>query len=97
MRTIFSDLTLEAVEADRLSPGVFVQARKPPVFTENSLEAVPLFSIVNERRCTSVTGFEIGVRRCKYRIRALLSRLLPASVVARIIRLAGGGKSTLTP
>jgi SAM-dependent methyltransferase len=92
MRAIFSDLSLEALERDRLSPGVFVRARKTAPFVENDLRAFPLYSVVNERRCTDVSRFEIAIRRFKYKIRVFLSLILPARVVVRLIELAGGGR-----
>jgi SAM-dependent methyltransferase len=85
MKAIFSDLRVEAIASDPMSPGVFVKARKLLPFTENNLDAYALFSIVNNRRCRSIAGQEILLRRWKYALRVLLSRVLPARAAARII------------
>jgi SAM-dependent methyltransferase len=85
IQAIMSDLVVDSIATDPLSPGVFVKARKPAPFCEKNLDAFPLFSIVNNKRCVSVTEFEILLRRCKYRLRLLLTRILPPRAAARII------------
>lgn len=46
MKTIFSDMSLEALEPDPLDPGVFLKARKPSDFAENDLSQHALYSMV---------------------------------------------------
>ncbi|MEQ1761626.1 MAG: class I SAM-dependent methyltransferase [Pyrinomonadaceae bacterium] len=46
MRTIFSDMTIEALEPDTDDPGVLVKARKPENFVENDLSEHALYSMV---------------------------------------------------
>ena len=42
IKTIFSDLTVEVIEKDPVSPGVFVRAHKPADFIERNLESINL-------------------------------------------------------
>jgi len=75
MKTIFSDLSVEVIETDPLSPGVFVRATKPAMFSERNLDAIDLYSIVTRRRCRDVTGLEVTVRRWRHKARLFLSRM----------------------
>jgi len=59
MKVIFSDLTIDAVEKDSLSPGVFIRARKPVDFTEANLEDHELFSVITLRRSKSISELDI--------------------------------------
>lgn len=72
IKAIFSDLSIEVIERDPISPGVFVKAVKPVGFSERNLDAVDLYSIVTNRRCQDVTAFEISVRRWKHKLRRRL-------------------------
>lgn len=54
MRTIFSDMTIEALEVDTDDPGVLVKARKPADFIEKDLEEHALFSIIKNTRSRSI-------------------------------------------
>jgi SAM-dependent methyltransferase len=72
IKTVFSDLSIKAVERDPISPGVFVKAVKPVGFSESNLDEVDLYSIVVNRRCADVTDFEILVRRWRHKLRRLL-------------------------
>jgi SAM-dependent methyltransferase len=69
MRAIFSDFTIEALDSDPLSPGVFVKARKPVAFIENDTRDLSLFSILTRRRALDVTDAELAsfLRRWKFR------------------------------
>ena len=78
IRTILSDLSIETVEKDPLSPGVFVKARKPVGFSEKNLDAIALYSIVTKRRCRRVTDLDIRVRMFKRWLRLLVLKWLPA-------------------
>ena len=75
MKEIFSDLSIEVVEKDPLSHGVFVKARKPTGFSERNLEGINLYSIVTKQRCQTVTDFEVFVCRCTHPFRMLRRRL----------------------
>ena len=77
MKAIFSDLSIEGIEKDPISPGVFLRATKPQDFSERHLDAIDLYSIVTRRRCNDVTGFDVAVRRARHKLRVLLSRVLP--------------------
>ena len=74
-KTIFSDLSVETVEKDPISPGIFVKARKPAAFSQADLDSINLYSIVTQQRCSEVTDFEVFVHKCKYRVRLALSNL----------------------
>ena len=54
METIFSDLTIVALEADPLAPGVFLKAVKPQDFRELDLSNLSLFSVVKRRRTARI-------------------------------------------
>jgi len=56
MNAIFSDMKVDALEPDPLSPGVLVKARKSERFVENDLSRHELYSMVTESR-TSTTEF----------------------------------------
>ncbi len=86
IRAIFSDLSIEVIEKDPRSSGVFVKAVKPAVFSERNLDAIDLYSIVTHRHCTDVTGFDVSIRRLRHKIRRLLAHVLPAQVMAGIDR-----------
>jgi len=58
MRAIFSDMEIEALERDTSCPGVFIKARKPEAFEENSLDDYSLYCIAKLRRCKKVNAFE---------------------------------------
>jgi SAM-dependent methyltransferase len=58
MRQIFGDLELIAVEADTASPGIFVFARRPESFQEETPD-LALYSIVTGRRQRRVTDAQI--------------------------------------
>lgn len=94
MKAIFSDLSIEALEKDPLSPGVFMKARKTARFSERNLETLEMYSIVTHRRCQEVTGLEVAVARCKYRLRRVLLQVLPAQVMASITRVASRNRAT---
>jgi SAM-dependent methyltransferase len=58
MEFIFSDCDIEVLESDPSSPGVFLKARKPLNFVENTTENYMLYSIVEGKRSsTTVHGF----------------------------------------
>jgi hypothetical protein len=59
MKLIFSDMSVEALEPDRLMPGVFVKARMPRDFHERSLEEIELYSIVNNRHCKRISELDL--------------------------------------
>ena len=67
MRAIFSDMTIEALKPDELSPGVLVKARKPVDFIENDLSEHALFSMVTIGRsvATEFSGLEYFLMRCR--------------------------------
>ena len=72
IRTILSDLSIEAIERDPISPGIFVKARRPARFLERNLGAIELYSIVTRRTCRDVSDFDIRVRKAKRWLRQRL-------------------------
>lgn len=75
LQAIFSDLQIEALEKDPLSPGVFVKARKPIEFIENDLGDYRLYSIIAKRRCVRVGDLQrrwyMAYRRWRLSIKRL--------------------------
>jgi SAM-dependent methyltransferase len=67
MRAIFSDMKIEALEPDEISPGVLVTARKPVDFLENDLSAHALYSMVTLVRtaATEFSSYEYFLMRCR--------------------------------
>lgn len=54
MKSIFSDMKIENMEPDPLSPGVLVKARKPAGFVENDLNSHALYSMVTRDRTAEI-------------------------------------------
>jgi SAM-dependent methyltransferase len=86
LRKIFSDFSIDVVESDRTSPGVFLKAHKPNIFAENSLDSVKLYSIISNRRCKNIGAFTILLFKLNRTLRSLLSQILPYSIKQRIKR-----------
>lgn len=78
IKTILSDLSIEAIEKDPRSPGIFVKARKPVGFSERNLDAIELYSVVTRRRCLDVTDFNARVRTFKRGLRLWFRSLFSA-------------------
>ena len=76
MRVLFSDLSIEVIERDSLSPGVFVKACKPVMFSENNPNYYKLYSIIRDRRCKNTSEFDILLFKASRKLRSLLSRVL---------------------
>ena len=91
IKVIFSDMSIDIIETDPLSPGVFLKARKPAQFSENSLDAITLYSIVTARHSQDVTDVDVLTRRLRHRVRFFLAGLLPAKVMAGIDKAASRG------
>jgi SAM-dependent methyltransferase len=56
MRTIFSDMSIEGLEEDARSPGIFMKARKPSPFVENDLSNHWLYSMLSQNRCKDISA-----------------------------------------
>lgn len=87
MMEIFSDMSIEAIEKDPISPGVFLKVRKPVSFTEKNLDELKLFSIVNRKVCKNVNLIDIIILRIKMQVRSFLIRTLPRPIKAAIRKL----------
>jgi SAM-dependent methyltransferase len=90
IRAMFSDMEVQVVDTDRLSPGVFVKARKPLTFVERELDSIDLYSIVTRRRCHDITTGQVYLRRARHKIRRVLVRLLPRRMMSSIDRAVTG-------
>jgi SAM-dependent methyltransferase len=90
IRTMFSDMQVEVVESDPVSPGVFVKARKPMQFEERELESIQLYSIVTHRRSHDVTTPQVYLRRIRHKVRRALSHVVPKRLLASIDRAVTG-------
>lgn len=87
VHAIFGDLTLQVVESDPISPGVFVKAHKEAAFLERNLKAHSLYSIVRQTRCRDIRDLDILLFKTKRFVRGFLSRILPARTKALIKRV----------
>ena len=86
MRRIFSDFSIQALEADTSSPGVFFKARKPASFSENNLESIELYSIVTGRVCKTIRPTDLLLLKAMIGLRRLLAKGVPESVKERLKR-----------
>lgn len=75
MRRIFADHELIAVESDAASPGIFVFARRPTSFVEETPD-LALLSIVTGRRQRRVTNAQIAWFRATSLIRPAQGRIM---------------------
>lgn len=65
MRTIFSDMDIEALENDATDPGVLMTARKLPSFKENNLDDHELYSMITSKRSQDVRSLDMLVFKIK--------------------------------
>ncbi len=76
MNIIFSDLSIEVIEPDPISPGVFVKAHKPEIFSEKNMDDYKLYSIIRKKYCGNINEFNIFMFKLIFQIRRKLSRLI---------------------
>ena len=84
MKAIFSDFSIEVLEADPSSPGVFVKAYKPMTFSENRSEELNLYSIILGKRCKNVTEHDVRLFKIKRTLRKSIIR--PVKAIIKKIR-----------
>ena len=87
VRAILSDLLIEAVERDPLSPGVFVKARKPEPFWERDVDSYQLYSVIRLSRCRDVGESDIARLKVTGGLRKPLLRALPAALRRSLKRM----------
>ena len=94
VRVLFSDLLIETVQRDPLSPGVFIKARKAGFFIEHDLTWYKLYSIPKSKRCENITELEVHIFKqyCKFRL--FLSRKLPKRLKIIIRKTLATGEKT---
>lgn len=90
IRAIFADMTIESLEPDTVSPGIFVKVRRPATFVERDLAPIQLYSIVTHRRSDTVTDRQVYIRRLRHLMRRRLSAILPRRVMQSIDRAVTG-------
>jgi SAM-dependent methyltransferase len=66
MEALFSDFAVEVLEPDLEAPGVCMKARRPIVFHESDISDYALFSMVKQRRATSITARDERVFAAAY-------------------------------
>lgn len=65
MEAIFSDFEIMGIETDsrmingKVTPGVFVAAKKPIGFSENNLDCINLYSILKDKRVREISSYDI--------------------------------------
>jgi SAM-dependent methyltransferase len=92
MKAIFSDFSIEVLEADPSSPGVFLKAYKPMTFSENRSEELNLYSIVLDKRCKNVTEHDVRLFKIKRTLRKSIIRPVKA-IIKKIRGKEKGGSS----
>ncbi len=80
MQAILSDFVIEALESDRLMPGVFLKARKPGAFKENDLANYQLYSMIRGKPTRAVTAFDINLFTIRRTMVNFLSKTLPKPI-----------------
>ncbi len=76
MYALFSDLSIEVVEADPSEPGVFIKAYKSEIFSEKNLDDYQLYSIIKDKRCRNISEFEISL----FNLTIWLKKIMPTPV-----------------
>ena len=71
LRKIFADFTIENLEPDPLSPGVFLKARKSGDFIEQNSD-VCLFSIISNRRVFEISKYDFYMFQARYHVQHLI-------------------------
>lgn len=65
MEAIYSDFEIMGIETDtrmingKVTPGVFVAAKKPTGFSENKLDCINLYSILKDKRVRKISNYDI--------------------------------------
>lgn len=90
MKEIFSDLSIDLIEADPSSPGVFIKAYKPLTFSEKTLDEQNLYSIVLDKRCRNVSNFDVSL----FKIRRTLRKTVIRPVKNAIKKISGKEKGS---
>jgi SAM-dependent methyltransferase len=91
MRTIFSDMSIDVIDTDPLSPGVFIKAHRPVPFVERELDSIDLYSIITHQRSHDVTDGQVYLRRLRHKVRRVLAGILPKPLLRTLDRLVTGG------
>lgn len=55
MKNIFSDFSIDIIEKDSRSPGVFLKASKTTPFVEKNNDTIELYSIITMKRCQDIS------------------------------------------
>ena len=76
LEAIFSDLEIEALESDPLSPGAFMKARIPVDFVEKDFRSFELYSMIKEKRSRDIRTVDIVCFRVIWSIRRGFSSIL---------------------
>ena len=74
MRAIFSDFSIDVLEEDPSSPGVFLKAYKPMTFSENTLDEKDPYSIVLDKRSRNVSEHDLRLFKIKRTLRKAVIR-----------------------
>lgn len=75
MEAIFSDCVIDALERDRVSPGVMLKARKPQDFVERDLAGHELYSIILRKRIHELAEGDVRLFLKRYRRRLFLKNV----------------------
>jgi SAM-dependent methyltransferase len=80
IKAIFSDLSIDIVQNDHISPGVFVKARKEISFIEKDLDSYELYSIVRNKRCMDLKKFDMILSLSKMFVYRFLWSCIPNNI-----------------
>jgi SAM-dependent methyltransferase len=86
MRRIFNDFEIESIERDSRSPGVFLKARKPLVYTPARLDEIALYSIVRQDHALDVAEEEARQAKPPFSLLGFCWSLLPERIRLEGIR-----------
>ena len=75
MNIIFSDLLIEVIESDSISPGVFIKAHKPETFFEKNMKDYNLYSIVKKKYCKNINEFNIFIFKLIFKVKRIGKKL----------------------
>lgn len=95
LRTVFSDFSIETLESDPLSPGVFLKAIKPIEFVESNTLNQSLYSMISGERAVDITDEQVASFLRRWKLRQIIRT--PERLVRRFRNRLLGRKANPDP